>query len=528
MALNRPYPLYTVPEAKDLHHMIALQAEREPSRVAFRFREKKEIVQRTVGDFLSDVDSLSAWLDREGLGQGHVALIAPNSYLWLVVWFAVVSAGGVIVPIDAALPPEEAAGLVAQSDSVCLFTTTELEAPGVRRVSFAELPDMLNEGRSLPHPQRAQDTERLATIVFTSGTTGNSKGVMLNQRSILHDINYGCRLFTPGEGASSLSVLPYHHMFGLVVALMMLFHWRTTVFINTGLKYLLPDFQAAKPKTTMLVPLHLQTFHKRVIQKAKKDGKYKKLRASMALSLALYRLGIDVRKRLMGEVRAAFGGELEYILVGGAALDPYYEREFRAWGIDIITAYGATECSPGIAASRNHFHRDGAVGLAVPGCEIRIAEDGEVLIRGPIVMQGYYKDPEATAEALRDGWYRSGDLGYLDGDGFLYLTGRKKNLIILSDGENVSPEKLEGLLARIPGVEEVMVYGEDDAIVAEIYPEEAYAGRQAHFDAQVREACAALPPSQRVKTVRLRTEEFPKNTSRKILRHKVGEGSHHA
>lgn len=531
MAYNRPYPLYELPRCDSLRHMIEQQVRENPGRIAFRFRKGRQIVDKTVSDFLNDIDALGAWLMRAGLADKHVALIAPNSYQWLVVCFAVISSGGVLSPIDKDLPAPEQARLLAHSESAAAFVADRLAggvaeaAPDVRLIKLSELDGMLEEGRSLiaagekSPADCPQDVDRLALIVYTSGTTGGSKGVMLNQANLLADINEGCRYFDP-EGPS-LSVLPYHHMFGLVVALMMLVNWRSTVFINAGLKTLMPDFQDQKPVTTMLVPLHIQTFHRMVMEKAKKEGKYKKLRAGMKLSLLLYRLGIDVRAKLMAEVRKPFGGNLRWILVGGAALDPFYEREYRAWGIDLITAYGATECSPGIAASRNRYHKDGAVGLPVIGNEVRAAQDGEIMIRGPIVMLGYWRDEAATAEAIKDGWYASGDLGYVDADGFVFLTGRKKNLIILSDGENVSPEALESRLGLIEGVAEVLVYQDGDEIAAAIFPDEAHMGDQAYFDAKIERFNDTLPPAQKIRRVTLRTVEFPKNSSRKILRHEA-------
>ncbi len=535
---SRPYPLYELPHCDDLLHMIRQQVQEDANRVAFRFRRGKQLDQRTIGEFSSDIDALGTWLMARGLAGKHIALVAPNAYPWLVAYFAVLGSGSVIVPIDKDLPAEELGRLLSHSESVCAFAADKLAAtvaaakPGIEVHSFSELDGLMAEGRAriaagdrafIDHPQ---DVNRLATIVYTSGTTGGSKGVMLTQANMLADINQGCRYFDP-EGPS-LSVLPWHHMFGLVVALMMLVNWRSTVFINTGLKYLLPDFQESKPVTTMMVPLHIQTFHKMVMETARKEGKLKKLRFAMKLSLLLYKLGIDVRAKLLKDVRKPFGGELKYILVGGAALDPFYEKEFRAWGIDLIVAYGATECSPGIACNRNHYHRDGSVGLMVLDCEARIADDGEVLIRGPIVMQGYWHDEEATKAALKDGWYCSGDLGHVDADGFVYLTGRKKNLIILSDGENVSPEALEAKIGLIEGVSEVLVYQEGDEIAAEIFPDERRMGDQAHFDAQIAKFNESLPPAQRIRRVVLREKEFPKNTSRKILRHEARKESKNA
>ena len=536
--MNRPYPLYDLPWISSLKDMIRQQVDDDPNRVAFRFREGRAIAQRTIGEFLEDIDALGTWMFHWGMRDVHVALTAPNSYLWLVVYFAAISGGLVIVPIDKDLPAQELARLVRHSECPFAFAADKLadglcEAlPDVKVFPMSGLEGMLVQGRAMmaagerDYLDYEQDVSRLSTIVYTSGTTGGSKGVMLSQANLLADINTGCRLFEP-EGAS-MSVLPDHHMFGLVVALMMLVHWRTTVFINTSLKYLLPDFREARPQTTMFVPLHLQTFHRMIMEKAKKEGKYKKLRAGMKLSLLLYRLGIDVRKKLMAEVREPFGGALEYVLVGGAALDPFYEREYRAWGIDLITAYGATECSPGIAASRNFHRHEGSVGLPVGACEVRIAEDGEVMIRGESVMMGYWRDEAATAQALKDGWYASGDLGYIDEGGFLYLTGRKKNLIVLSDGENVSPEMLESRIGLIEGVLEVVVYEEDDAITAEIFPDEAHMGKQEYFEERLREYSQTLPPAQRIRRVRLRDTEFPKNTSRKIVRHEIGKEKNHA
>ena len=535
---NKPYPLYELPYSRDLMHMLRQQVDEDPARVAFRFRRGRQLEQRTISEFVGDIDALGTWLFREGLAGKHLAIIAPNSYPWLVAYFAIVGSGSIVVPIDKDLSTEEQARLLSHSESSFSFVADRLAegvagaAPQVSVRRFSELEALITQGKAaLKVGERVfldcpQDVDKLATIVYTSGTTGGSKGVMLTQANLMADINQGCRYFDP-EGAS-LSVLPYHHMFGLVVALMMLVNWRSTVFINTGLKYLMPDFQESKPVTTMLVPLHIQTFHKMVMETAKKEGKYKKLRFAMKLSLALYSLGIDVRAKLLKDVRKPFGGQLRYILVGGAALDPYYEREFRAWGIALIVAYGATECSPGIACGRNHYHRDGAVGLPVLDCEVRAAADGEIMIKGPIVMQGYWHDDAATAEALRDGWYASGDIGYVDKDGFVYLTGRKKNLIILSDGENVSPEALESRLGLIGGVSEVLVYQSGDEIVAEIFPEEARMGDQAWFDAQIARFNEKLPPAQRIRKVVLRDVEFPKNSSRKILRHEARKEKNHA
>ena len=230
--------------------------------------------------------------------------------------------------------------------------------------------------------------------------------------------------------------------------------------------------------------------------------------------------GVDIRKFAYGAIQKVFGGNLSYIICGGAPLDPMYVREFRSWGIEILNGYGATECSPCTAVNRAQYHRDGTVGVPVPGIEVKITEEGEVAFRGGLVMKGYYKDEEATKEVLIDGWYHTGDLGMIDGDGFITLTGRKKNLIILSNGENVSPEELEMNLTRDSAVKEALVYEEDGRIVAEVYPDEKRKGDAAYFEKLRNRVNKDRPPYKRIAQITLADHEFVKNTSMKILRHK--------
>ena len=236
------------------------------------------------------------------------------------------------------------------------------------------------------------------------------------------------------------------------------------------------------------------------------------------------KIGIDIRKELFKSIISAFGGNLEYILCGGAPLDEKYIFEFRSWGIEILNAYGVTECSPGVAVNRNFHHKDGSVGLPIPNCQVKISESGEIVVKGDNVMIGYFKDESATVEAIKDGWYYTGDLGRIDDEGFLYITGRKKNLIILSNGENVSPEELELLISRDNGVSEVVIYAENNLIVAEIFPTDNYLNNKEYFDKAISEINRTLPPYKRINSIRLREVEFEKNTTKKILRYKVNGG----
>ena len=249
----------------------------------------------------------------------------------------------------------------------------------------------------------------------------------------------------------------------------------------------------------------------------------------MALSNALLKVGIDQRRKLFQSVLSKFGGNLEYIICGGAALDARYVKEFRSLGVEILNGYGITECSPVLSVNRNHYHRDGSVGQVLPGVSIRIANVdehgiGEIQVRGDNVMMGYYHDEASTEEAFEDGWYRTGDLGYLDEDGFLFITGRKKNLIILANGENVSPEELEQLILRIPEVAEVVAYEEDKAITAEIFPDEtelSEAEARKAIEEGVKQLNSELPNFKKIHKIKFRTSEFEKTATRKIKRYQV-------
>lgn len=528
---NRQYPLYELPLIHDLKDMVCQKAQRQRTETAFTFHGEGRLWGKTYGDVYEEQNSLGTWLDMEGIRAMHVALLGENSYEWILAFLAVVNGGGVAVPIDKELPPKEVRRLTKQADVKAVFCseaymdlTEGME--GVRIISLSDIRDCIQSGREalergnrdfLDFVPRADST---ACIFFTSGTTGVSKGVMLSHGNLAADINGTCRLLKP-EG-SVIALLPFHHAFGLMVGFMM-FHYGCSLYINKSLKTIKRALLETSPRTLYVVPLFVETFHKQVWETAGKEGKEKALRILMMLSDLLLYFGIDVRKRWFSSVRRAFGGRLKYIISGGAALDSRCVKEFRSWGIEVLNGYGTTECSPCAAVNRNFYHRDKTVGLAIPGSRIKIGKDGEVLIAGPHVMQGYYKAEQETEKVLKDGWYATGDLGFVDKDGFLSLTGRKKNLIILNNGENVSPEELEEDFLKYPQVREVMVYEEGGVIAAEIYPEEEYLGKQELFAEIMKQVNRRRPLYKQVARIKLRSREFEKNTSMKIIRSREKE-----
>lgn len=537
---NRPYDLYELPFVSDIKDMLIQKNRQIPEQIAFTYTKGKTQISKTYSELFRDVCSLGTWLYRENIQDKHVAVIGENSYEWLVCFFAIVCGGNVAVPIDRELPKEEIAGLLKKADIqvvICSKAYCEVVENAVNIVnesiatySMASMEDFTKEGKKLLESgvtsfiDNEVDRKQLCCIMFTSGTSGSSKGVMLSHENIAEDINSSCKLFV--LKGNTIAVLPFHHAFGLVVAVFMVLNYGYTVYINKTLKAIQRDLQLAKPQTMFLVPLFVETFHKQIWATAKRERRDKLLRRMMKLNRILLIFGIDVRKKWFASVRNAFGGKTEYIICGGAPLSKQYIEEFRCWGIEILNGYGTTECSPCAAVNRNDYHKDGTVGQVVPCADIKISENNEVLMKGPIVMQGYYKDPISTDKVMENGWYHTGDLGHLDDDGFLTLTGRSKNLIILSNGENVSPEELEADFLRYEEVQEVLVYEENGIIVAEIYPDESWFSEsmpaeniQGHFEGICKEINHKRPLYKQIGKIYLRDNEFPKNTSKKILRY---------
>lgn len=528
---NKPYPLYDLPPIRDLKGMIRKRAEEEPGAIAFSYSKgKDEVIKKTSAEFSSDIDALGTYFFSLGLQGKHIAILGKNSYEWIVAFCAIVNGGSVAVPIDKEQPPETVQKLLKQSDcSVIIYSNTyekSVDQCNVERISMADFEVYISKGRELKSDNHNEftnyqvDCSALAAIFFTSGTTGNCKGVMLSQKNMAADINSACKnFFLSGD---TVAVLPFHHTFGLITAIFKPFNYRHMVFLNKSLKRIQNDFALVKPQTVFFVPLFVETFYKQIWLTAKKKGKEQTLRRAMRLSNFLLKIGIDIRKQLFSSVHSAFGGNLEYIICGGAVLNEKYIKEFGSWGISILNGYGITECSPVVAVNRNKYRRDRSVGYIIDCCTVKTSNEGEVLVKGDNVMLGYYNDKQATNDAFVDGWYNTGDLGYIE-DGFLFLTGRKKNLIILSNGENISPEEIENRLLLFDEVREVVVYSEGGILTAEIFPIEEYIGKQEHFNELIKKVNQGQPSYKQINKIKLREVEFEKNSTKKILRHKILE-----
>lgn len=552
---NRPYLQYSAPDWNDLCELLDYLPGAYGQRVAFAYRRgRDEVVEVTHAGFHEDVRALGEGLRRRCAGGERIALVGPNSYEWVVAYLAIVTTGNVVVPLDKELGAGElielldAGGCARVLAASAQRRTLEAAATGGNldiwsldgtTSDFVAIADegrsALARGQSRGEPCRiAPDT--VAAVIFTSGTTGKPKGVMLSHRNIASNVSSMARWFRAAE--SSLLVLPLHHAFGMTAGTLANLAEGTTVVISRGLKEIKRDLVEFRPTDTILVPLFLETMHKNIWVSARAAGKEGLLRVLVRLSDALLGVGIDLRPTLFRSVREAFGGRLARIISGAAPLDPALIRGFRSFGIDVRQGYGITECAPVVSVCRNHHYRDESVGVPLPGVEVRIADpdvdgNGEIWVHGPNVMLGYLDDPDETDRVLRDGWFNTEDIGCVDDDGFLYINGRKKNLIILPNGKNISAEELEVKIARIDVVKECVVRGDHDGrdaeqqIVAELYLDDEIladldvkgeADRRALVQSRIDELNRGLPLYKNITRFELRDDEFPKTTTKKIKR----------
>ncbi len=560
---NKDYPLYEVKNVTTLKELIDFRAAESPEKTAFAWTESGEKKEKTYGELKQETDALGVSLGRRGMRRTKAAILGENSYEWILSFFTVVCSGNTAVPMDKELSLEAVIRLLQGSGCTHLIYSDTYrdvaeavcEKVSLCAVSMVELEALVREGKAVQDGRSSGKgssaegkvendradcgdeilvlPDTLAAIIYTSGTTGSSKGVMLSHGNLARDACSACRNYQ--LSGDTVLLLPLHHSFGLVAGVFMTMIYGYTVYINRSLKRLSRDLTVAKPQNLFLVPLFVESLYQQVWNAAEQKGKAGSLRFLLRVSRLLLKCGIDLRAKLFRFVREAFGGNLDTIVSGGAPLNQKYLQGFRDLGINLLNGYGITECSPVVSVNRNTFYKDGSVGQVLDACRVSIHEPdekgvGEVCVQGDIVMQGYYGREEETKEILKDGWLHTGDLGYVDPDGFLFLTGRKKNLIILSNGENVAAEELESLFAEVPLVKEVIVYEKEHRIVAEVYPDEEYAKQhgvvsvQGELDRTLAGINRTLPGFKRIASVIVRSTEFEKTTTKKIKRDRVGRG----
>ncbi len=545
MAKNKPY---TPKKFNSIREMMDMAVADVPEKLAYRYKtEDDEIVNVTYTSFYQRTQNLGAALTELGYGNAHIACVAENSYSWIVSYLTVLQSAGVFVPVDKDLPTAEMLYILNNSDASAVFFDAKHEAwfrehrmemPSIKLfinldgktddgefVSFSGLVEMGKRLDKSAFKALRSDEQDMKLLVYTSGTTGVAKGVMLTERNLVASVYYGLCVSSISE--VGLSVLPYNHTYAAVCEILVGIHYHTTLCLNDNLKNIRKNMQLFKPEYMYVVPAHAEAFYNNVKKTIEKQSKTKTFEKGVKLSNALRKIGIDRRRDLFKDVHAAFGGNLRRFVCGGAPIRPEMVQFFDSIGINLSCGYGITECSPLVSVNTEAENNAFTVGHRLPCLEWRIDDPseegiGEICVKGDVVMKGYYKAPDKTAEAIIDGWFYTGDYGKLTKDDTLMITGRKKNIIILGNGKNIYPEEIEGYIQNIDYVEEVVVRGiksdkgTETGLLAEIYSQEQKTAEEVISD--VKKALSPLPSYKHISKIVMRTEPFEKTTTRKIKR----------
>lgn len=526
------------PDMETLKEIVLYGSEKGGDKKQFMFYNfDGEVETKSFRKVFYDIHGLGQTLYKRGMRGKKVAVLSENSYYWIACYYSVITGKMTCIPLDPKLTDEELCELMVRSGCDGIYYSKSFQSavdlmqntPEVKITQYLCIEDFESliaegyENLSAGAEDYLEDEvlpDDLAFIVFTSGTTGKSKGVMLSQKNVASDAVASCRSMTGGQ---AIGFLPLHHSFCWVGALFSGYLLTEWGFICRGLKDIQKDMNTYHPQNFSAVPLAVEKIYDRIWATAKKTGREDILKKGVRISRLLMKLGIDKRRKIFSQIIDNLGGNLEIIVCGGAYLDEKYEKGMYDFGIQIINGYGITECSPAVTCNRLDNYRVGSVGLPLPCNEVKIHEPdeegvGEIYVRGTNVMLGYYDDPEATAEAFDGDWFKTGDYGYMDKDGFLYFRGRKKNLIVLSNGKNISPEELEDKLSTIDYVVESLVYEEDKKITAELYLDPSVPDAKERIHADVDTLNRKMPFYKQIGVIKLRDDEFPKTTTLKIRR----------
>ncbi|MBR4720334.1 MAG: AMP-binding protein [Clostridia bacterium] len=546
--MNKNYPLYTVEHFKTIRDMLKKQVAENKDTVAYKYEEGKDVREVTYREFYDEVLFFGTALTEMGYSHKHIACIGHNSYRWILVYMTALLSNNVFIPIDKDLPGTDIINVINHSEADIVFCDAKYEetlesADFEKSVKVVSLDDeengllsLINAGKTTfeKGDRRYLETELnppedMKMILYTSGTTGNPKGVMLSEKNMLACVCSGLEI--ADVSGIALSVLPYHHSYELVGGLLMAVHEGSTVCINKSLKSVTKSLLLFKPTYMMIVPAFAELFYDRIWANIRKKGKEKQFKILLGVSRTLLKMGVDKRRQFFGEIHAVFGGRMEKLICGGAPLRPEIAYFFDDIGISLQTGYGITECSPLVTGNREHFDNPKTVGVTLPCNEVRIdAPDndgiGEIKVKGDSVMIGYFKEPEKTAEVLKNGWFYTGDYGKFTEKRQLIITGRKKNLIVLTNGKNIFPEEIEEYISAIPEVKEVIVFSKKDAdgyqknLTARVYVNPDTPLSLEELREKISLSLSKLPKYKQVQEIVLEKEAFEKTTTNKIKRQK--------
>ena len=555
-----------IPELNNYRELIDYAEENYKENIAYKYKENttSKPVEKTYKQTVEDVKALSTALLNKGLSGKKIALIGSNRYEWCISYFGVTCAGIVVAPMDKDLPEKEIQSLIKRSEiDAVIFETKykeifkKIKSSGETNLTMLicmddlkddeiiNLNDLLKEGKQQidngddKYKKVKIEDNKMSIMLFTSGTTDKAKIVMLSQKNICSNIYAYQNHFKMLQTDTLLSFLPIHHTFECSITILYGFYSGATVAFCDGLRYIQKNLKEYKVTIFVTVPLVLETMYKKINKGIEEQGKTKLIKIMTKISNALLKCHIDIRRKIYKAILENFGGKIRIILYGAASLDKDTIKGFNNFGIDSIQGYGLTETSPVLVAESETKHKPGAAGYPLDNVELKILNPdnsgiGEVAAKGPNIMLGYYKDENKTKEAFEDGWFKTGDYGYIDKDGFLFITGRKKDLIVLRNGKNVYPQELEFLINKLPYVTESMVYSReasktDTLLIAkivydkekmeELLPQKNEKDYEKMIWKDIKEINKTLPIYKHIKQIVITDKPMSKTTTQKVKRY---------
>ncbi len=560
-------PIHKFMEFKDLKEMLEKSGKEYGERPAYIFKteEAGKFKEITHKEFREEINSLGTKLINMGLKNKRIAVISENRYEWGVSYLATVAGTGIIVPLDKALPDNEIENLVIRSEveaifysnkyneimnkikreqntKVKYFISMDLEKEENGTYSQREL---IKEGKILLEQGNTEfldskiNNEEMGIMLFTSGTTAMSKAVMLSQKNICANLMDIASVLKVDENDRFLSFLPLHHTFECTTGFLYPISKGSCIAFCEGIRHIADNIKEYQISVMVSVPVLFETMYKKVLKGIEKKGKLETVKKGIKISNFLLKFGIDIRKKIFKEIHENLGGKARLFVAGGAALDPETEKGFNELGFELCQGYGLTETSPVIATEDDKFRRLGSIGKALPSIDVKIIDHneegiGELVAKGPSMMIGYYNNEEATKETIdKDGWLHTGDLARIDKDGYIFISGRKKFVIVLKNGKNIYPEELENLINKIEGISESFVYGkpEDDGdykicakivydieLAKEIYGTTDESKLKEIFWKEIKKVNKTMPAYKYIREINITDKELIKTTTQKIKR----------
>lgn len=559
--------LHEYRKINDLKDMLEQSAKIFDDKPAFIFKTDKPDKYDSIDydDYKEQVDELGTALIDMGLKDKRIAVIGENRYEWALSYMAVVAGTGVVVPLDKSLPEVEIESLIMRSEVEAIFYTKTYKdtMKRIRQENKYNLKyyicmdkedlqdgelyiyDLKEKGEELLKKGNKEfvnakiDNEKMSIMLFTSGTTSKSKAVMLSQKNICTNLMDIASVIKLDENDTMLSFLPLHHTFECTVGFLYPIYSGAKIAYCEGIRHIADNIKDYHVTAMISVPILFENMYKKVMKNIEKQGKMEKVQTGIKISKFLLKFGIDVRKKIFKEIHEKLGGKVRLFVNGAAALDEETERGFNALGFKIVQGYGLTETSPVVAAGNDKYTKIGSIGKIFPSVEVKIVDKdengvGEIAVKGDSVMLGYYNNEEANKEVFQDGWFLTGDLGYMDEDEFLHIVSRKKNVIVLKNGKNIYPEELENLVNKIPGVKESFVYGkpdrDDDLKICvkvvydkDVIKEEENLEKEEEIKdfiwSKIKEINKTMPAYKYIRELTITQEELIKTTTQKVKRH---------